>query len=111
MRLTTCFAATLTAAAVCVTGLPAAADDSAGTTGSLASTDTRTVTFRGVQVEVPAEWPVREMSGRPGCVRMDRQVVYVGDPSRVTCPADLVGRVSAVHLTTRSTSRRAYGRR
>jgi hypothetical protein len=28
--------------------------------------------------------------------------VYVGDPSRSTCPSHLVGRVEAVHLTTRS---------
>jgi hypothetical protein len=73
------------------------------TAGSLAGTDTRTVSFRGVRVEVPADWPVRRMSGEPGCVRFDRHAVYLGDPSEITCPADLVGRTQAVHLTTRST--------
>lgn len=64
--------------------------------------DTRTVRFRGVSVTVPASWPVHRMAGRPGCVRFDRQAVYVGDPSRSTCPPQLVGRTRAVHLTTRS---------
>ena len=46
------------------------------------------------EVTVPAVWPVHELAGRPGCVRFDRHAVYLGDPSRVTCPADLVGRVA-----------------
>ncbi len=64
--------------------------------------DTRTVTWRGASVTVPADWPVREVEGRPGCVRFDRHAVYLGDPSRSTCPAHLVGRTGAVHLTTKS---------
>ena len=81
----------------------AAGDTASGASSALEGTDTRTVTFRGVRVEVPADWPVRRMAGEPGCVRFDRQAVYVGDPSRVTCPAELVGRTQAVHLTTRGT--------
>ena len=65
-------------------------------------TDTRTVSFRGVSVTVPEAWPVHRLSGEPGCVRFDRHAVYLGDPSRSTCPPHLVGRVEAVHLTTRS---------
>ena len=61
---------------------------------------TREVTFRGVGVTVPADWPVRRMAGRAGCVRFDRQAVYVGDPTPSTCPPHLVGRTEAVHLTT-----------
>jgi hypothetical protein len=92
---------------VATTGLPAAVAAQSGDaarsgTGGLTG-QTRTVTFRDASVTVPAGWPVREMTGKPGCVRLDRHAVYLGDPSRVTCPADLIGRVTAVHLTTRST--------
>jgi hypothetical protein len=63
---------------------------------------TRTVSFRDVSVTVPEAWPVHRLSGRPGCVRFDRHAVYLGDPSRSTCPPHLVGRTEAVHLTTGS---------
>ena len=102
MRPFTCLAGTLTALAVCLAGQPAIASD--GDTGAASGLDgTRTVAFRGVRVEVPADWPVRRMTGEPGCVRFDQRAVYVGDPRRVTCPAELVGRTQAVHLTTRGT--------
>ena len=105
MRLLSCLAGTVTALAVGLSGLPAVgAVQPAGTQAVTGLTgETQTVSFRGASVTVPADWPVKEMAGRPGCVRMDRQAVYVGDPSRVTCPADLVGRVPAVHLTTQAT--------
>ena len=60
------------------------------------------MSFRDVSVTVPEAWPVHRLSGRPGCVRFDRHAVYLGDPSRSTCPPHLVGRTEAVHLTTRS---------
>jgi hypothetical protein len=82
---------------------PAAAADDTGSAATAPAADTRTVSFRGVSVEVPVDWPVRRMAGEPGCVRFDRHAVYLGDPSEITCPADLVGRTQAVHLTTRST--------
>ena len=92
------------ALATATVAAPAEADDVAtGAKSGLDGTETRTVAFRGVRVEVPADWPVRRMAGEPGCVRFDRRAVYLGDPSRVTCPADLVGRTQAVHLTTRGT--------
>jgi hypothetical protein len=65
-------------------------------------TGTRTVSYRGTSVTVPAEWPVRDVAGRPGCVRFDEHAVYLGDPSRSTCPPHLVGRTEAVHLTSDS---------
>jgi hypothetical protein len=71
-----------------------ASEDAAG--------ETKRVGFRGVTVSVPADWPVRRLGGRPGCVRFDREAVYVGDPTRSTCPPHLVGRTGAVHLTTGS---------
>ena len=43
---------------------------------------------------------MHRLAGRPGCVRFDRHAVYLGDPSRSTCPPHLVGRTEAVHLTT-----------
>jgi hypothetical protein len=85
--------AAATAMGVGVLPTPAAASEPAGT---------RTVSFRGVAVQVPDSWPVRDLAGHPGCVRFDRHAVYLGDPSRSTCPPHLVGRTEAVHLTTGS---------
>lgn len=64
-----------------------------------AATDTTLVTFAGASVVVPAGWPVLELAGTTGCVRFDRHAVYLGDPTRSTCPADLSGHVEAVHVT------------
>ncbi len=64
-----------------------------------AAATSTTVSFSGVSVSVPKTWPVVRLAGRPGCVRFDRHAVYVGDPSRSTCPPHLVGRTRAVHLT------------
>ena len=70
--------------------------------GDDAPDGTRTVSYRGASVTVPSDWPVRDLAGRPGCVRFDEHAVYLGDPSRSTCPPHLVGRTEAVHLTTES---------
>jgi hypothetical protein len=51
---------------------------------------------------VPSDWPVRRVDGTAACVRFDQHAVYLGDPSRSTCPPHLVGRTEAVQLTTRS---------
>ena len=71
-------------------------------TARAADPDTKRVAFRGLSLSVPAHWPVRRVEGRPACVRFDRVAVYLGDPSRSTCPPHLIGRTTAVHLTTRS---------
>ncbi len=73
-----------------------------GATTASTGEGTRSVTFRGVTVAVPVDWPVRDMAGRPGCVRFDEHAVYLGDPRPSTCPPHLVGRTGAVHLTSRS---------
>ncbi len=86
------------AAALVGSLLPAAAEAADDTSGP----GTKTVSFRGVSVTVPDAWPVHDLAGRPGCVRFDRHAVYLGDPSRSTCPPHLVGRTEAVHLTTGS---------
>ncbi|MDQ1628125.1 MAG: hypothetical protein QOI54_1869 [Actinomycetota bacterium] len=64
-----------------------------------AAATTRTVSFRGVSVTVPAGWPVVRVDGATGCVRFDRHAVYLGDPSTSNCPAEVSGHVEAVHLT------------
>ncbi len=66
---------------------------------SAASAATTTVSFRGVSVTVPEDWPVIRLDGVAGCVRFDQHAVYVGDPAASTCPADVSGHVEAVHLT------------
>jgi hypothetical protein len=78
--------------------LPSAAQAATTPRGSDGAA-TRTVSFRGVSLQVPQSWPVRHLSGRPGCVRFDRHAVYLGDPTRSTCPPHLVGRTGAVHVT------------
>jgi hypothetical protein len=59
----------------------------------------RTVSFAGATVSVPADWPVVDVDGVPGCVRYDRHAVYLGTPSETDCPAGLVGRTSTVQIT------------
>ena len=72
----------------------------AGAPSASAPEASRTLSFSGVSVSVPASWPVVRLAGRAGCVRFDRHAVYLGDPTRSTCPPHLVGRTRAVHLTT-----------
>ncbi|MCY7373635.1 MAG: DUF1906 domain-containing protein [Spirochaetaceae bacterium] len=71
----------------------------AAPTSSAAPGGSKTVTFSGVSVSVPTSWPVVRLAGRAGCVRFDRHAVYLGDPTRSTCPPHLVGRTRAVHVT------------
>jgi Domain of unknown function (DUF1906). len=74
----------------------------AGTLAALpagAATDTQTITYRGVSVTVPVDWPVLRLDGQAGCVRFDRHAVYLGDPASSNCPAHVIGHVETVHLT------------
>ncbi len=70
---------------------PAAADDA--TPQGL-----KTVTYQGVEFDVPADWPVHDLAAEPTtCVRFDVNAVYLGHPSAdMDCPAGLVGRAEAV---------------
>jgi len=58
----------------------------------------RTVTYRGVQFDVPGDWPVYDLAADPStCVRFDVHAVYLGQPGEaMNCPAGLVGRADAV---------------
>ncbi len=68
------------------------------TAGAARSEATRKVTFRGYTVEVPASWPVVDLTRNPSaCVRFDVHAVYLGHPgSDASCPARAVGRTEAL---------------
>ncbi len=59
------------------------------------------VHYDGLQLAVPAGWPVVDLTRDPhACVRFDRHVVYLGTtPRDQQCPAHLVGRTEAVQLS------------
>jgi hypothetical protein len=73
----------------------APAQESSSTVGA---NGLRSVTYRGVQFDVPGEWPVYDLAADPStCVRFDVHAVYLGRPGDdMNCPAGLVGRADAV---------------
>jgi hypothetical protein len=75
-----------------------AADAPADPTATVAATGLQTVTYQGVQFDVPADWPVHDLAAEPStCVRFDVHAVYLGHPGAdMDCPAGLVGRADAV---------------
>jgi hypothetical protein len=62
------------------------------------SSGLQTVTYRGVQFDVPADWPVHDLAADPTtCVRFDVHAVYLGAPGAdMSCPAGIIGRADAV---------------
>ncbi len=74
---------------IAVLALPAA---------SLAAPATRTVTFQGYRLVVPASWPVYRLAAAPTtCVRFDRHAVYLGRPSpQQSCSGQAAGRTEAI---------------
>src|SRR5690242_4200057 len=62
----------------------------------------KTVTFGGYSVNVPADWPVYDLTKNPRqCVRYDIHAVYLGSPrpdQDQDCPPDLVGRVDTISI-------------
>jgi hypothetical protein len=58
----------------------------------------QTVTFQGVQFDVPADWAVHDLSADPSqCVRFDVNAVYLGHPGAdMDCPAGIVGRADSM---------------
>jgi hypothetical protein len=58
----------------------------------------QTVTYQGVQFDVPADWPVHDLAADPTtCVRFDVHAVYLGEPGAdMSCPAGIIGRTDAV---------------
>jgi hypothetical protein len=66
--------------------------------GEVDANGLRTVSYHGVEFEVPGDWPVYDLAADPStCVRFDVHAVYVGHPGAdMACPAGLVGRVDAL---------------
>lgn len=66
--------------------------------GDVTAAGLRTVTYQGVQFDVPADWSVHDLTADPTtCVRFDVHAVYLGHPGEdMACPAGLVGRTDAV---------------
>jgi hypothetical protein len=64
----------------------------------IAGAAAHTVEYRGVEFDVPADWPVYDLAANPTtCVRFDVHAVYVGQPSAdMSCPATVIGRADAV---------------
>ena len=60
----------------------------------------QTVSYQGLQFDVPASWAVHDLSTDPNqCVRFDVNAVYLGHPGAdMACPAGIVGRADAVLL-------------
>jgi hypothetical protein len=56
------------------------------------------VSFEGVSLQVPASWPVVNLSRHPdACPRLDVHAVYLGTPGPdPACPASLQGKVASV---------------
>ena len=64
------------------------------------SGSTRFISYSGVRVTVPQDWPVIDLRVHPQtCVRFDKPVVYLGPAgSQSDCPAHAVGRGDTVWL-------------
>jgi hypothetical protein len=74
--------------------VPAASAASGGASAGA----TRTVTYHGYTVSVPASWPVYNLADDPSrCVLLNKHAVYVGTPgASQDCPARAYGRSEAL---------------
>ncbi|MGC4807667.1 glycoside hydrolase domain-containing protein [Micromonospora sp. DT233] len=63
-----------------------------------APADGQTVSYRGLELTVPAQWQVVDLAADPhACVRFDRPTIYLGHPGdEPRCPTDLVGRTAGL---------------
>jgi hypothetical protein len=70
----------------------------AAAAGAVDGSALQTVSYQGLQFDVPASWPVYDLAANPTtCVRFDVNAVYLGHPSdQMQCPAVIVGRADAV---------------
>src|SRR5262249_43667352 len=68
------------------------------TASATAAPATRTVTYHGYQVDVPANWRVVDLAKHPRtCVRFDTATIYLGRPGeQADCPTRLVGRTAGL---------------
>src|ERR1700689_2840375 len=60
----------------------------------------KTISYDGIEVSVPARWPVYWLNQDPNqCVRYDQNAVYVGAPGvDQACPAGLIGRYETISI-------------
>ena len=63
-------------------------------------TPMKVVDYDGIEVSVPASWPVIDLAATPAqCVRFDRSAVYLGrEGDNPDCPAHLVGRADGLQI-------------
>jgi hypothetical protein len=91
--------ATVTALALLATGVPAFAGKPPSGAG-LGASALHDVVFHGLQVAVPADWTVVDLTATPdACLRLDKPAIFlgpVGDQS--ACPAHLIGGAPVLHL-------------
>jgi len=69
----------------------------------------RHVSYNGLQITVPASWPVIDLRSDPrACIRLDHNGLYLGSPGPTSnCPAHAVGRADTIWLTTTATGQPA----
>jgi hypothetical protein len=68
-----------------------------GVSPAAAAPASRTVTFHGYEVDIPARWRVVDLTENPrACVRFDVETVYLGHPGDGDCPTRLVGRTAGL---------------
>ncbi len=79
------------------TALPAAAT-AVARASSVSAARLKPVSYRGYTFEVPAAWPVLNLTRHPGtCVRFDMHAVYLGTPgANERCPSWLLGSTEAL---------------
>lgn len=95
----------LVAVTGCAGGSTRVAASAPDTTTSPA-TGLKVVTYRGAAVDVPADWPVYDLSADPSrCARFDIHAVYLGHQgSAAVCPAKALGKTEAVQVEPLDTS-------
>ncbi|HEY5986964.1 MAG TPA: glycoside hydrolase domain-containing protein [Streptosporangiaceae bacterium] len=92
------------AAVLVAVALPAPRNAAASTRGlaigaaAASGTGLRQISYRGYEFQVPASWPVIDLSAHPTtCVRFDQHALYLGRPSGAqVCPSVLVGATEAM---------------
>jgi hypothetical protein len=69
-------------------------------------TVTKIISYDGLEVSVPASWPVYRLNQDPHqCVRYDQNAVYLGAPgANQDCPAGLIGRKDTISIAGPATS-------
>jgi hypothetical protein len=68
--------------------------------GAVDASALRSISYHGVQFQVPSDWPVYDLTADPStCVRFDVHAVYLGHASAdMQCPAGVVGRTEALQV-------------